>query len=1342
MPPVAPAVVLPQNEGEEEDSKPRFVPVATFVSNHLSNLVRTGIDSITTAYAERLDEQHATTPATSVRSDDISSFAAAAASVPEANALRELQSQRDASDLDDVEYVLVNGDLLEVPRHQEEEEYMDDDAFRSRRANRRSRVRKGMKKIGKWIKRRTRKTGTEDPNNAASSSAAANNSQSGSAATSENSTTKKKVKRRRSWSRTTSWNEEENEETQEVVPVPVAPMEPITECDTQGSSATVNADFIGNADMLPQQQQVAAAAAYIDSSNQDVAAAYAQGFADEQVAAAYAQGYMNHEVSADFIGHADQVLEAGVLANVASADAYIEHDTKAEDLLYKDEKTKADEHNLESMLQQARSEAVDDVEQSSSDIKPHAKLDSKTDAEAPCPLSEAKTIDKHVYNDTLKVVMVGSTDDKSALARAVSGKKPKRPKNTLGVDVHTWTPDLKFSIWDVSSANAGAHPATQSLFFSSNSLFVLIWDLAANNVFFQRGRSFTEEDDDDEENEFLMEENHRHADRALELDINDRVLSWLDSIATPGSSILPVVTVPEIMDDTEVRRRSSMLQALLMQHPVFEERPGAPKLIVGKDSILRVNMDTGEGVADLQEMIHAIASENVFDHVKSPVDPGTVEILETVRRLKKEHKVILVDHLLSEMKEGRSVEDVKRCLHFLSDVGELLYFGNSTDEILSRYIILSRKWLVSALSCILRPDLQRELGETRRFINLQCVYSGQQYSECDVVQTLLQGTHSSCPILSAKDSAMLWNSMSFMREAADRTVQFSVASSTMYDFLERLLVHSGIFLPLTVAREPTYFVPSLLAPAEPSDVWTYKTSDSWMTTLCHSWLLRDGVPSNVMEHVTTSLLQDLYEFSNNFQAPAAKSLHHSKSFPLSPGAVSEFLETHETQAIGRVKIHQVMCWKSSVLVKIGTAFGDHTDLRESFAEIFVALVDDQSELCVAANTMRNGMKRLIVCGKGQVGHHGRKLWKGGYGLVVDSIKASLADFSGVDRQVVCPECLAHSHPSVACTWNWDSVRASAQACTSGLRCTRGHSVDTNLLCGTCVLAPKPAPAAAPCSAVIKPVSSLLNSVVLVGLWDARAQQIRSVGSGFVADKKLGLVVTAGHILFDMTEGRRFGTPYFGLSNARVVIGVMAEEGGHTAVFRYFAEIVSHDIHSVDACVLRITTRLESDVGGDGEGCGEIPEIPLSSVKGENFPQLKMTSRFELEEAVRIMGFNQGGEGVFEKGKHVNRSADFAKGYVCKKFRMCDDGDSESSRSSKSSKSSSSCFSPREEIVVMCPTISGHSGGPCVNDDGKVLGILSRADPVDRQRCYLVPSSELRRLVQQAKSPKTPMQLYK
>jgi len=535
--------------------------------------------------------------------------------------------------------------------------------------------------------------------------------------------------------------------------------------------------------------------------------------------------------------------------------------------------------------------------------------------------------------------------------------------------------------------------------------------------------------------------------------------------------------------------------------------------------------------------------------------------------------------------------------------------------------------------------------------------------------------------------------------------------------------------------DEVFLVPSLLARADdPENLWTYKVRESWMTTLCHSWLFRDGAPSHLMERITVNLLRDLYEFSRKFQSPSGASPTRAVTEPLSRASANEFMDRHKGTAIGRIRIHQVMCWQSSFVAKIGCIFPDAEsgELRESFVEIFVSIQDGESSHCVASDAMRSSMQRLVVSGKGQVGFHGTKLWKGGYGVVLDSIKSSLADYANVDRQVVCPECLAHSSPRSASTWGWDSVRAAVSNGISDIRCIRGHRVDANLICGTCTdHCERPSPLREQTVRVDKPVGELLGSVVVVGLWDADTREIRNVGSGFFVDKKHGLIATAGHILFNMDRGKHFGTPYHGLRNSKVVVGVIPDgQNNSDAVFRYFAEIIADDIHSVDACILRLTTRLEKDVREAIE-CIDQSEVPLTmtALESEQLSPLKMTNRFELEESVRILGFNQGGEGVLTKGEHVNMSADLAKGYICKKFKASAPLSDDSSNGSVSSRSS---FSPREEIVIMCPTISGHSGGPCVNNEGKVIGILSRADPVDRQRCYLVPSNELKGLVKDAK----------
>jgi hypothetical protein len=1098
----------------------------------------------------------------------------------------------------------------------------------------------------------------------------------------------------------------------------------------------------------------------------------------------------NYAAEASFIGDTEQLLEAGVIPDSGvEAYAYIEdrlddydkYDKKDAAYGYpyltsvvpRDADYKVDKQDapcVDSMLRRAEHFAEDLEASVQETLVLPAKLKKLKSDGGSVPLSMACSANNLIHNDILKLVMVGAPNvDKSSLARKLrKSTKKSRKRTTLGVDVHSWTPSsenisqepqVKFSVWDVQgaaddndsySANFGAHPGTQSLFFSDRSLYLLVWDLAANNRNTKRRGDSLEDDDDtsseeeDEGNEYLREESNRQADRALQTDIEDRVLSWVDCIARrgPHSAILPIAIVPTDMSPQEAKRRCDMMQLLLMDYTQQKMKGDLvpPKVLMGAETIICVSSDTNMGMDCLEETILAIAtdsSHSVFDHVGTPVPTGTMHVLETIKRMKQDHKLVLVDHLMAELDDlSLTVDDVMAALHFLSSIGELLYFGgiDIDDDVLSRYVILSRKWMVSALSCILRNDLKRELTETRRFMRMQCIYSDQQFPENHVTQTFSTST-SSCPLLSSTDTQMLWQSMSFMREAADKSAQLSensTTASTMFGFLEHLLVHAGVFLPLDIDRFTSpatiYFVPSLLSQANTHDVWTYKSSDAWMTTLSHSWLFRDGAPVGLMEHVTVALLRDLYEFSQTIkpQIPPQR----SQTFPLGRDSLTEFVNSHEGEAIGNIKIHQIMCWKSSLLVKVGCVFPDGNELRESFVEVFVSIADQSSPHCVATDAMRSSMQRLIVSGKGQVGHHGRKMWKGGYGLIIDSIKASVAHCTNVDRQVVCPECLAHAHPSGASTWSWDSVRAAAETGSSLVRCMRGHRVDSNLICGTVgkPALPKTELGSSNCFSITKkPIRDLLPSIVVVGLWDSKARVIRNVGSGFIVDKKQGLVVTAGHVLFQMEEGRQFGTPYFGLKHAKAVIGVIPEGGnGDTAVFRYFAEIVADDIHNMDACVLRITTRMEHDVDNDGL-VGEQPEAPVNIVS-EELESLKMTRRYELEETVRILGFNQGGEGLLEQGKHVNRSADFAKGYICKQFKMSDDH----SDGSLDSSSGGSGFSPREEIVIMCPTINGHSGGPCVNDEGKVVGILSRADPVDRQRCYLVPACELKVLVTKAK----------
>jgi hypothetical protein len=452
---------------------------------------------------------------------------------------------------------------------------------------------------------------------------------------------------------------------------------------------------------------------------------------------------------------------------------------------------------------------------------------------------------------------------------------------------------------------------------------------------------------------------------------------------------------------------------------------------------------------------------------------------------------------------------------------------------------------------------------------------------------------------------------------------------------------------------------------------------------------------------------------------------------------------------GHMTVKEILCWRTAFYIKIGTLVPSSEGKQtESMVEIFSHLADRDSHLCIGSDYMSVGMRRLITCGRGQVGDGGRKIWKGGYLLVTKCIQRVMETYGGLEfeRQGFCPECLAKKPISEASSWDLTAIRAAVSNSERTLRCRHGHRVDTRLLAGPQGTLQRPSldPAdGSSNSETIVPVQDLLRGVVVVGLWDGKARKVVRVGSGFIADKKRGLIVTASHTLMNIWGDKNYpyGENYYGLHHGKVVIGIIPdkETDGANAkdmvVFRYFAKIVKKDPNldlgecHLDACVLRITTRLENDVGGNGDGCGDQPEILLlndeKAMKREQLQSLKITEKCELDEQVRILGYNQGGEGLLGPGEMLNRYVDFARGYVCMKFAY----DEQLSGTGSMRRDR---FKPREEIVVICPTIGGHSGGPCVNQQGEVIGILSRADPAENQRCYISPAYEWKALVKAAK----------
>ena len=146
------------------------------------------------------------------------------------------------------------------------------------------------------------------------------------------------------------------------------------------------------------------------------------------------------------------------------------------------------------------------------------------------------------------------------------------------------------------------------------------------------------------------------------------------------------------------------------------------------------------------------------------------------------------------------------------------------------------------------------------------------------------------------------------------------------------------------------FLPILLGPEEPYKIWTFKTTESWKTTLCHTVLFPDGAPPGLMERLTSFILNDLYTISCT--------PHHG---------------CHNLN----LRLKETLCWRSAFFLKTALDVVDAGNVAESIVEIFVTLVDQESNFCVASESMGIGMRRLVFSARGQAGDHGSKIWKGG-----------------------------------------------------------------------------------------------------------------------------------------------------------------------------------------------------------------------------------------------------------------------------------------------------------------------------------------------------------------------------
>jgi GTPase SAR1 family protein len=297
--------------------------------------------------------------------------------------------------------------------------------------------------------------------------------------------------------------------------------------------------------------------------------------------------------------------------------------------------------------------------------------------------------------------------------------------------------EVKFSVWDFAGQHV--YHATHELFFSPRALYVLVWDMGATNSATKQRKNADDDnsqgafkltydsdydsDSDKSDDNFHSEEEARRADRALERDIDEKVQFWVDCIqsSAPGAAILPVASFDDLFqenDHQEAKRRCDILKQRLLMHEArriqgikdrlkeyvennrANDEPALrlrkllgsytrPKLIFGndgEDSVVRVSGTKYTGFAELTERINNIATGRDKANFRYPIFRGHVgariprmrlEVREAVRRMRDRFKVVEWGYFINELRKNglTSVEDISDALHFLTNIGELSYFG-------------------------------------------------------------------------------------------------------------------------------------------------------------------------------------------------------------------------------------------------------------------------------------------------------------------------------------------------------------------------------------------------------------------------------------------------------------------------------------------------------------------------------------------------------------------------------------------------------------------------------------------------------------------------------------------
>lgn len=597
-------------------------------------------------------------------------------------------------------------------------------------------------------------------------------------------------------------------------------------------------------------------------------------------------------------------------------------------------------------------------------------------------------------------------------------------------------------------------------------------------------------------------------------------------------------------------------------------------------------------------------------------------------------------------------------------------------------------------------------------------------------------------------------------------------SEDFLQFVRNLFVRFGAFCPIDIpGNNRMFFVPAFLDDSDPRNIsWSYKNRDGSKTTLSQSWVCQESTctPPDLMVKIQTAVLHKIipmmYSQEENdlkiCEVLGGKSYLYLKmqddieilihlsdqDNPLCIGSAS--------MVAGRKRLalsaKGPMCFQAKKIWKGGFNTFIQVIEQEVLESLYGNIKFEREVVCPDCLACQKSVSKASV-------------WKWAHihqASIRDQKEIRCSNGHPVDVAILSGMIPENISSGALCgETSSQSKTAMNETASQDLQAGEIMSQDNYSTCGSYATASVVDDSTGTMQNVYNTNSTVIKNiipgVVSIGLIDRVKSCIEPVGTGVVIDTQRGLIVTSSQYTVDRTDKLNFSQFVQESEDLDIVIGATSSESD-AVVYRYIAKILTADSRHVDACVLWITKKFNEDIitnGSSKDGkstnnnfaADDIRFMPQGFIEKDGLlAKLSPTENCDYEESVNIFGYDRmlttipnvppvatveslsltsNAESSSNNNSRTSIGMHISQGYICKKFRC-----------SIPLSASDGTYHPREEIVVIgCNSLPRIlNGGPCVNRDGEVIGILSRTDKADTQRCYISPASEWNSLVRLAK----------